>query len=295
MNGGFLRSSWLLVLGAILLLVAAGCGGSDGPDTAIQTVSSLDATVADPCTETDGTSSQCEPRGVSSFHLFSDPTGGGIGSVHRQASTVEDVLEKGLELAESSPVHLAVRGTTSGDSIRCEWRGIARTLEQRERAIQFWFGLDEDDVIPEVAFLEDLFDATFEAVDTVFPETAKSNFLAIARGGLSTEYLFLTCFADYAANEYLLGAGLSTLTLAYDRMGEAHSYELYRREHDAGQFGSEQLLAGAIPSELEGLSNLTILQLSGNSFLGCIPSGLRDVENNDLDLLGLAYCTSSES
>ena len=65
MNGGFLRSSWLLVLGAILLLVAAGCGGSDGPDTAIQTVSSLDATVADPCTETDGTSSQCEPRGVS--------------------------------------------------------------------------------------------------------------------------------------------------------------------------------------------------------------------------------------
>ena len=119
--------------------------------------------------------------------------------------------------------------------------------------------------------------------------------LAIARGGLSTEYLFLTCFADYAANEYLLGAGLSTLTLAYDRMGEAHSYELYRRDHDAGQFGSEQLLAGAIPSELEGLSNLTILQLSGNSFLGCIPSGLRDVENNDLDLLGLAYCTSSES
>ena len=60
-------------------------------------------------------------------------------------------------------------------------------------------------------------------------------------------------------------------------------------------FLRDNLLAGAIPSELEGLSNLTILQLSGNGFTGCIPSGLRDVGSNDLDLLGLAYCTSSES
>ena len=55
--------------------------------------------VTAPCIETDGTSGQCEPRGVSSFHLFSDPTGGGIGSTYRQASTVEEVLEEGLELA----------------------------------------------------------------------------------------------------------------------------------------------------------------------------------------------------
>ena len=140
-------------------------------------------------------------------------------------------------------MHLAVRGTTSGDSIRCDWRGIARTPEQRESAIRFWSALDEDDVIPEVAFLEVLFDATFGAVDTVFPETAESNFLAIARGGLSTEYLFLTCYADYTASEYLLGAGPTNLTVAYDRMGEAHSYELYRREHDAGQFGERPLQA----------------------------------------------------
>ncbi len=51
------------------------------------------------------------------------------------------------------------------------------------------------------------------------------------------EYMFLTCFADYAVNEYLLGAGPTTLTLAYDRMGEAHSYDLYVREHASGTFG----------------------------------------------------------
>ena len=47
--------------------------------------------------------------------------------------------------------------------------------------------------------------------------------LAIAQGGLSNEYLFLTCFADYAVHECLLDAGPTTLTLAYDRRGEARS------------------------------------------------------------------------
>ena len=60
-------------------------------------------------------------------------------------------------------------------------------------------------------------------------------------------------------------------------------------------FLRDNLLAGAIPSELEGLSNLTILQLSGNGFTGCIPSELRDIGSNDLDLLGLGYCSSPES
>ena len=52
---------------------------------------------------------------------------------------------------------------------------------------------------------------------------------------------------------------------------------------------------GEIPSELAGQSALADLYLEGNSFSGCIPSGLQDVENNDLDLLGLDYCSSPES
>ena len=50
-------------------------------------------------------------------------------------------------------------------------------------------------------------------------------------------------------------------------------------------------LSGPIPSELEGLTNLAFLYLDGNSFIGCIPSVLQDVEDNDLDQLELAYCS----
>ncbi len=50
--------------------------------------------------------------------------------------------------------------------------------------------------------------------------------------------------------------------------------------------------SGAIPAALEHLSNLTQLYLEGNGFTGCIPAGLQDVENNDLDLLGLTDCTT---
>ena len=53
-------------------------------------------------------------------------------------------------------------------------------------------------------------------------------------------------------------------------------------------------LTGTIPAEWGELSNLTYLYLSsGNNFTGCIPSGLRDVGENDLDGLGLEYCGSS--
>ena len=138
---------------------------------------------------------------------------------------------------------LAVRGTASSQSVRCDWRGIARTPEQREEAIRFWLGLGEDDTIPEASYLETLFTIVLGTLGPEFQETAKSNLLAIARGGLSTDYLFLTCYADYSVHEYLLGDGPSSLTVAYDRMGEAQSYDLYRREHEAGQFGEEPLLS----------------------------------------------------
>ena len=74
-----------------------------------------------------------------------------------------------------------------------------------------------------------------------YQEFIGARFLPIAKGGLSTEYLFLTCYADYTASEYLLGAGPTTLTVAYDHVGEARSYDLYRKEHTAGNFGDEPL------------------------------------------------------
>ena len=51
-------------------------------------------------------------------------------------------------------------------------------------------------------------------------------------------------------------------------------------------------LSGEIPSELGNLTNLIGLFLSGDlhDLTGCIPVGLRDVQNNDLDRLGLPFC-----
>ena len=49
-------------------------------------------------------------------------------------------------------------------------------------------------------------------------------------------------------------------------------------------------LTGEIPQELGNLSNLWRLYLRGNQLSGCIPAELRDVENNDLDELGLPDC-----
>ena len=194
------------------------------------------------------------PRDVSALDLFSGRSGGVVtySSSGTRETTVEEVLEAGLRLAGASPVHIALRGMASASSVRCDWRGIARTLEQRERAIRFWLRLDSDDEIPDAAFLEALFTATMDTLNPDARETAKSNFLVMARGGLSTVYLFLTCYADYTVSEYLLGAGPTTLTVAYDRMGEAHSYGLYRLSHAAGEFGDEPLLSeGEYQAELD--------------------------------------------
>ena len=75
---------------------------------------------------------------------------------------------------------------------------------------------------------------------------------------MSTEYLFLTCFADYLAQEFLLGTGppaTTTLQLSHDRQGEARSHELYVRAHAAGEFGGQELLGE--PEYVEYLSQLS--------------------------------------
>ena len=181
----------------------------------------------------------------------SQPTLGNISSSFPNETTtalmtpnilsVEEILESGLRGGNASPVHIAFRGTLDTDSIRCDWRGIARTASQRNEAAGFWLGLNPEDTLPSPAVVEILFIASLEAIEPPFIETAKSNFRSIAKGGLSREYLFLACYADYTVSAYLLGDGPSLITVSYDRMDEAASYDLYAREHDAGGYGDTPL------------------------------------------------------
>ena len=86
-------------------------------------------------------------------------------------------------------------------------------------------------------------------IGAVYPATVKSNFSSIARGGLTTGYTFLSCYADFTVAEYLLGYGTTgtsnNLTVAYNRMGESRSYDLYKLAHTGGEFGSESLMSEA--------------------------------------------------
>lgn len=90
--------------------------------------------------------------------FFSNPLGEqSAGFELHDTGTVEELLESELALASASPVHLAVRGTAEPDSVRCEWRGVARTPEQREEAIRFWLDLDDSEGLPSAQEVERLF------------------------------------------------------------------------------------------------------------------------------------------
>ena len=78
----------------------------------------------------------CSPRDVSQVDLFLG-SGGSTAPGDANVATVEDVLEKGWHLAGISPVHFVIEGTAQRNSVRCDWRGVARTPTQRETSIRF--------------------------------------------------------------------------------------------------------------------------------------------------------------
>ena len=239
----------LLAAGALLALAACASPTPAAAPTptspaAFTPTPTATPTPAGPCEEED---IDCSPRDVSGYQVYGRPyeARSAVIGERTSAPTVEEIMEKGLRLAGASPVHIVVRVSGLPNSVRCSWRGIARTPEQREDAIRLWLRLDADDAVPSASYLETLFTATIDALDTDYRETLKSNLLAVARGGLSTDYLFLTCYVEYRVKERLLGAGPLTINVAYDQKGEARSYELYKREHAAGQFGTEALMTAS--------------------------------------------------
>ena len=189
----------------------------------------------EPCAQSPET---CQQRDISNFNPIRGETSGFGGAgyvVSQDEPTVEEILEKGLRLSEASPVHIAFRGAASKGSFRCAWRGVARTAGQREGAIRLWLGIEEDDPLPPAADIENQMSAYLGALGAAIPWFR--SFLGLARGGLVDEYQFLTCYADYRVQEYLLGSGPDTVTVAYDHLGTSGSYELYTELHAVGLYG----------------------------------------------------------
>ena len=192
-----------------------------------------------PCVGNGESDKLCEARDVSGFGLFSDSLG------HPSVTpSVEEVLEEGLELSGASPVHLAFRGTAQSDKIRCEWRGVARTIQQREKSIRYWLGMDEDEALPSPAEVERRFIDYVNRMDPRAQAVMEANLEGLAWGGLTPKTMFLTCFVDYTVSEYPLGpteVTPATLTVAYDKLAEVASYDLYKRSHEGGRYDNEPL------------------------------------------------------
>ena len=86
-------------------------------------------------------------------------------------------------------------------------------------------------------------------------------------------------------------SNLTHLRLNDNRLSGSIPAEFGKLSMLQGLWLQDNRLSRDIPAELGGLSNLTHLYLGGtNSFSGCLPAGLRDVANNDLDSLILSYC-----
>ena len=199
-----------------------------------------------PCNTSVQSPAPCEPRDASSFELFSVQEGGALYPSHLETGSVEEVLEKGLALLGASPVHIAFRGSALENSVRCSWRGVARTPGHRESAIRHWLGLEDGESLPSPLEVENRFMFYVNRMAPPFRDAMEENFKTLARGGQTAESKFLTCFVDYRVQESLLGVvpdGVTSQTVAYDGLGEGVSYGLYRRSHAGGRFGDAALLS----------------------------------------------------
>ena len=194
-----------------------------------------DVTAEPPCGRAD-----CEPRDVTTLGLV---FGDGSTPTHDEiigAASVEEVLEKGLLLGEHFPPSTLRSGERpTSNSIRCNWKGLALTLEQRERQIRFWLGMEDDETLPDAQEIEAQFKSFIDGIAIQHREYVSANYLPMVRGGLSTDIVILGCYVDYSVGEYLLGTGPGVLTVAYDQVGHSRSYDLLRRGHEAGEFGSD--------------------------------------------------------
>ena len=155
-------------------------------------------------------------------------------SEHDTAPTVEEILEGGqhffIPFAEGYPVDIALRGIASWESVRCEWRGTAAPAQQREEFLRGWLFVEAGQPLPPAVTLEAIFHYVLGLwLETPVYSGLISSLLSPIRGGLFTEIQLLACYVDYQVQEYLLGAGPPTATVAYDGLGSSTSYETHKK------------------------------------------------------------------
>ena len=210
----------------VLLSAVAACGGSEPP-----------------CT---GEKTSCEPRDVSGVNLIdggssTEPAFG----PDPEAASVEETLEMGFNSLGQSPVHIAFRGVADVGSTRCEWNGVARTLDHREEEIRFWLGIEEDVALPTAEEVERRLLVHVNGMRADHQPIWREWASALARGGHTAENTRMKCYVDYEVSEYILGAGPLTLTVAYERGERGRSYDLYSQSHAAGKYGGAPRLSQA--------------------------------------------------
>ena len=87
-------------------------------------------------------------------------------------------------------------------------------------------------------------------------------------------------------------SNLQWLALRNNQLTSAIPVELGDLSNLQGLYLNQNQLTGAIPPELGGLANLSELYLADNLLMtGCVPDGLRNVPNNDIERLGLPFCS----
>ncbi len=312
------RGIFLIVLPAVALVIVI-----------ISVIANLWDTseVAPACLGPRAAIEDCWEREVNAFNIVSLQSSGAAFDYNKETPSVEAILEKGLNELELSPTHIVVCGTTQSDSIRCEWHGVARTSDQRENAIRFWLGIDNEEVLPSPTEIEERFMVHVNGMSPRHRPTWRSNVSGLAQGGFNPDTRFLACYATYDLDEYLLGDGNSAITIGYDHLSESQSYDLYVRAHSAGQFDEAPLRStgeyladlhetigvteSRIADILEGNESVVFLapmgsrgnvaievwqvvaqeeiNLSGNSLTRGIPVPLENVPTNDLTSLNLVF------
>ena len=191
----------------------------DDPETTVSTGTPSD-------TETVAPIADLTPRDNRQMLSFA-PLDVGASDFASDTPTVEELLEKGWYADGASPVHVAIKGTPEADSIRCQWHGVARTLIQREEQIRFLLGLADDTELPSPQDVETIFTDYAEGAVPGWDEKSKAWMIPLARGELSAGYLVLSCYADYAVSEYILGEGPSTVTIVFEQTQHDYSYDVY--------------------------------------------------------------------